>query len=457
MATATAQKTGTSLTTEQAAVLAQQAGFSGQALETILAIAWAESSLRTGVVGGPNNNGTFDYGILQINSVHMGQQWPGGTMTVSQALDPAIAFKFGYWLSKQGTNFGPWSTFNNGRYTAYLQTVEQALGTIGLPTKTNPGTGLPPYTGRPWYQFTNLHNYGVGPEHGTDLETPPDTPMTAILAGTVTDVGYYPWGGQITWQLDNPSAAHGVPYEYIIHLDAINPQIKKGSHLDAGTFLGYSGGELPGQVGNAPQLPVGYSHHATDPQYSTGWHEEIGLTYGPVYGTGSGYINTAQHPEANPDFLLTQASAQSLPFSTTIGTNGSVNFPLTTLVGTGSGGGGTAQFDDGKTTWDALSTKVHNTLVQYPGFYGIAAALDEAEQFQGAYVSQDNPYWFGQLNPANSVVDWWESIVGTVFGNALPVVIRGTMIGLGVFIIMAFIWQMMKPTLEFLPELLALA
>ncbi len=82
------------LTLQQAQYYAEQAGFSGQSLSTILAIAMAESGLRTDAYNGSDPYGG-SYGILQINGAHFNS----GTTTKACALDPACSFKFAYNLS----------------------------------------------------------------------------------------------------------------------------------------------------------------------------------------------------------------------------------------------------------------------------------------------------------------------------------------------------------------------
>lgn len=415
---------GTTLTVQQALTLAQQAGFTGRSLETIVAIAYAESGLRTGAIGGPNSNGTFDYGIVQINSVHMGERWTGGFMSVSQALDPATAFQFAYWLSGKGTSFSAWSTYNSGKYTAYLATVEQAAGTSSSAQLETSIT--------PWWDYSRIDNFGqIDPQGNyykpdTNVQIPGDYPVQAILPGTVTSLQQTSWGQHvITIKLDNalnPLATH----DFYEHLSAYVPGLAVGQHVVAGQIIGYNN--------PSGQVPLGF-----------------GLYSGDVYGSGSAWTVLQQDLAPggagllNPVDLINQAKSGNI--SLTFGGS---------FIPTGYSGGGSG-FDSGKNSWNELGVKVHNTLVQYPGFYGIAAALDEAEQFQGAYISNANPYLGGSLNPANDVYDWTESIVGTVTGNLLPFVIRAALIGLGSFMIMAFIWQSFKPTLEYLPDILALA
>jgi hypothetical protein len=101
-------------TYDQIVQAAQSVGFSANSAQTIAAIALAESGGNTQAISSPNTNGTRDYGLVQINSVHFGN----GT-SQAQALNPIAALSYALSLSSGGTNFTPWSTFNSGAYQKY--------------------------------------------------------------------------------------------------------------------------------------------------------------------------------------------------------------------------------------------------------------------------------------------------------------------------------------------------
>jgi Lysozyme like domain len=122
------------LTVAQAATYAQQAGFSGAGLQTIVAIAQGESGLNTQAINSADPNGG-SYGVLQINGAHFGTQWSGGIMSQSAAFDPATSFKYAYVLSGGGKNFTPWGAYTNGSYAKYMG---QAVG-VNAPL----GSGIP--------------------------------------------------------------------------------------------------------------------------------------------------------------------------------------------------------------------------------------------------------------------------------------------------------------------------
>lgn len=127
-----------------------------------------------------------------------------------------------------------------------------------------------------WYDYALYSDYPATSYHNTDVGTPVDTALTAPLSGTITADTYQAWGGQITVRADDPSQIGGIPYYFLIHMDAINPNLAIGQHVNQGDFLGYSGGQLNNN--GLPSLPAGYSHHATSPAHSTGPHLDIGVT-----------------------------------------------------------------------------------------------------------------------------------------------------------------------------------
>lgn len=65
---------------------------------------------------GLNRDGSVDYGLMQINSIHA--DMVGGDL--EKLYDPETNIKIAYSLSKGGTDWTPWSTYNNGKYRDYL-------------------------------------------------------------------------------------------------------------------------------------------------------------------------------------------------------------------------------------------------------------------------------------------------------------------------------------------------
>ncbi|MGW1743861.1 transglycosylase SLT domain-containing protein [Nocardia sp. NPDC001965] len=131
------------LTIPQIAQLAVNVGVqNGSNLYTAAAIALAESSGRTDATNTANDNGTVDKGLWQINSVH-DDKMPG-----ADRFDPEVNAQLMAQISDGGTNWYPWSTYNNGAYVEYLAQVQSTLGGTaltpngGLGAGTGPGNGL---------------------------------------------------------------------------------------------------------------------------------------------------------------------------------------------------------------------------------------------------------------------------------------------------------------------------
>lgn len=78
-------------------------GFRGDALVEAIAYALAESDGNPMAKGGPNRNGTFDYGAWQINSVHTADGFD-----IERAYDLRYNAKWAFKLSKGGRDWSPW-------------------------------------------------------------------------------------------------------------------------------------------------------------------------------------------------------------------------------------------------------------------------------------------------------------------------------------------------------------
>lgn len=108
----------TRLNFSQLRVLAIEAGFIGSAADIAAAVALAESG------GDPGSEGDLTLGVSrglwQIN------------LRAHPEFDPIRLFeqdynaKAAYLVSSHGTNWKPWTTFNNGAYRKYLPTGSNA-------------------------------------------------------------------------------------------------------------------------------------------------------------------------------------------------------------------------------------------------------------------------------------------------------------------------------------------
>jgi hypothetical protein len=101
------------------AAYAHTAGFSGNDLIVAVAIAKAESGWQM-VRGGPNKNGTYDWGIWQINDSNKPSM-----STRNNATSNALA---AYRLYQgRGRKFTDWATYNDGTYQKSMSAAAEAV------------------------------------------------------------------------------------------------------------------------------------------------------------------------------------------------------------------------------------------------------------------------------------------------------------------------------------------
>ena len=134
------------LTYQQIAQYAYNAGFRGDGLSTAVAVAMAESSGDPTQLGDVSlENATYgpSVGLWQIRSVN-----PGHGNATEQAqrnaqanLDPATNAADAYAISKQGTNFQPWSTYTGGAYRKYLPQAQTAAQSVTSAAGSSSNTG----------------------------------------------------------------------------------------------------------------------------------------------------------------------------------------------------------------------------------------------------------------------------------------------------------------------------
>jgi len=96
---------------------ARKAGFNASQAVIIVAIAMAESGLRSDAIG-------------PVGEIGITQVYPVTHPQYSRAclLDPQCNFN-AYEISNHGTNWHPWTTYNEGTYKQYLPQVEKVAGT----------------------------------------------------------------------------------------------------------------------------------------------------------------------------------------------------------------------------------------------------------------------------------------------------------------------------------------
>lgn len=123
----------------QGATVAQaayRAGFRGADLVIAVAVAKAESGWDPSATNA-NTNGSTDYGLFQINSVHAailaGGDW-------SDPQDNAV-MAHQVWLDA-GSSWSPWVTYWSGSYRQWMRDATAATsGVAGCPAVTDPGPG----------------------------------------------------------------------------------------------------------------------------------------------------------------------------------------------------------------------------------------------------------------------------------------------------------------------------
>ena len=119
----------TVLSVAQVAALVKDVGFPADAQVTMVAICGAESGRRVDARGGPNKNGTYDYGLFQINSVH---KFDARKLVSDARYNTECALKI---YKSQGLR--AWATYTGGQYKKYLnaarQGVAQAASITGSP------------------------------------------------------------------------------------------------------------------------------------------------------------------------------------------------------------------------------------------------------------------------------------------------------------------------------------
>lgn len=118
---------------------AVQAGFTGPALVTAIAIAAAESGFDPGATGDQtlaNSKWGNSIGLWQIRSLQPSSLYLEPIRDPNKLYDPLYNAKAAYQISKGGTDFSPWTTFVNKAYQQFLSVAGQ------VPAATFPITGI---------------------------------------------------------------------------------------------------------------------------------------------------------------------------------------------------------------------------------------------------------------------------------------------------------------------------
>jgi hypothetical protein len=123
----------------QAQQYAQQAGFRGNAISTIVAIARAESGLNPSAYNCAGNSAGCDRGILQINSYYHSE------VSDQCSYNPLCAFQQAYRISNNGTNFSPWTTYTSGAYKPYIGSITSGAASPPPPAATPQSSSSPDF------------------------------------------------------------------------------------------------------------------------------------------------------------------------------------------------------------------------------------------------------------------------------------------------------------------------
>jgi hypothetical protein len=129
------------LTDKQIADAVKAAGFPESAWVTAIAVALAESGGNSDALNDANSNGSSDYGLFQVNSVH------AGLLNGGNWRDPVYNAKMALSISSNGSNWKPWVAYTTGRHVPFIPRARKAAGTTAgsaptaLPVVSIPGTG----------------------------------------------------------------------------------------------------------------------------------------------------------------------------------------------------------------------------------------------------------------------------------------------------------------------------
>lgn len=273
---------------------------------------------------------------------------------------------------------------------------------------------------RPWYTFSRIDNFGSIDPQGqywkpdSNVLTPPGYPVTALLAGQVTSVQRTGWGQTVvTIKLAQPLnrlATHCF-YEHM-H----DSTVTKGQRVAAGTLIGHANYSGEGAA-------LGF-----------------GLYSGDVYGSGPAWsvLQNDLRPGGagllNPVALLNAAAAGKL--GTPLPTFGD-GTPIPSGL-TDSGGGS----DFFTPHYTPLLYEVHVVLTDVPGFWGIALAVDLAEQFPG-WIDLTQPQSVAGQNVPD-VIGIIRSTGATITDNFVPVLIRGSLVIVGLILMLALLIKLVR-------------
>lgn len=434
---------------DQARQYAANAGFTGLALDIIVAIAQAESNLEPTIDHTDPGGFGVDRGILQINSFWHPE------VTTAAAHDPQTAFVEGFRISDNGTNFSEWNTFLN---KAYLQTAAwkqyhnadgdpQPTGNkpapVGTPAKWTPALSLKTWPWlthdgatiiqpvNPWHSSFEAQRGAV--QDGIGLPVPLDTMITSLTAGTVIMAAFgqqfappgadWNYGGFIIIRSDIPGV--GKADVFYRHMDTI--LVEKNDIIAVGQALGLSGGQTSG------------GHNPESSTYSTGSHIDCGINAISLPYTA---IGDNMDPQPWIQALLTKGPSlkDRLGIVTPTGGPSGVGKGIATVDQVAGGYGPVAdsflsieQHIDASMTLKPFRTQgstISNPVANWPIIGGI---VQDAE----------SPFIV-----ADSVQSWLAGATDWVAQNTYAVMLRVLFVTVGLLIFVAFVFAMFRGVAE---------
>lgn len=223
---------------------------------------------------------------------------------------------------------------------------------------------------QPWYAYNVFQGFKWTPKNtyahsGIDLPMPVGTPLTSPVAGQIVGAGCHKWGVQIDIRFSSGGQTRVVSF---LHAMQLAPGIAIGNTVQPGTLLGYSGG-----VSSGVPCP-------TDRAFTRGAHLHFELTAGsiPPYTTYNPRQPTATSYPINPMAFLAAIRTSGISGGTYGSPTSYTAADFANAFGNSLLGFGVGTNEDND---PGAGATAHALLVELPGFYGICAAIDAAEQF----------------------------------------------------------------------------
>jgi surface antigen len=388
------------LSPTQIAQVAANAGFRGNALIISVAVALAESGGNTSAHN--PGNGTTDiensWGLWQINLLAHPQY--SATAMQNAASNAAAAFT----ISSGGSNWGAWGTYTSGAYSRFMSTAQAAVQ--GVSSGGNPGGGVKVST--------------------ATSNTYPPGQCTWYACQKYHDLtGYYvPWKANANGWASGAKGSQG----WNVSSTPVVPSIiclQAGVQLADPTY---------GHVGVVSSINANGTVTTTD------------LNWGLTQAQRSQVSTVTFTPGAGVSFIYAAGTGGSSSGSSGTGLTGSPTSYTSLLAGLIS----TSALPP-MPTFTMITQQIHQTLINMPGFYGIALALDEAEQFPG-WIDLTRPQMLdvAGVNTGITLPDIpgeIRSIGATIADNALPLLMRDGLILMGGILLMSLVLKASEPAI----------